>query len=259
VTTVACGDLADYLNDLLGVAQHPDYPQALNGLQLANRAPVKHIGAAVDLSLRSIHSAYSAGVNFLIVHHGMFWNGAQPFVGRAYERIRALIDADIAVYSVHLPLDSSRDFGNSTLLARHLGLEPSAGFAQYKDVHVGVRGECDVVTSDLVQALERFAGEHGGTVRTTPMQPGQKTRRWAICSGAGASSETLREAAREQIDTLLVGEGPHHTAVEAEELALTVIYAGHYATETLGVQALAQRASKDHGIPWIFVPAPTGL
>ena len=259
MTKVACGELAEYLNGLLGVAQHPDYPQALNGLHLANRTPIKRIGAAVDVSLRAIDIARSAGVNFLIVHHGMFWNGAQPFVGRFYDRIRALIDADMAVYSAHLPLDSSVNFGNSALLARQLGLQPSGGFAQYKDVHVGVRGQTDVTTSDLVSAVHSFAAEHGGTVRTTPLRPGQRTRRWAICTGAGASSDTLREAAREQIDTLLVGEGPHHTAVEAEELAITVIYAGHYVTETLGVQAIAERASRDHGIPWLFVPTPTGL
>jgi dinuclear metal center YbgI/SA1388 family protein len=259
VTTVASGDVAEHLNQLLGVAHHPDYPQALNGLQLDNRSPVKRIGAAVDLSLQTVASAHNAGANFLIVHHGMFWNGAQHLVGSAYNRLRALIDADIAVYSVHLPLDSNLDFGNSALLARRLALRPDGGFAPYKDVHIGVRGETDVATADLVNALVRFTGEHGGSVRTTPVRADQRTHRWAICTGAGASTDTLREAVRERIDTLIVGEGPHHTAVEARDQGITVIYAGHYATETLGVQAIAQRASQDHGLPWTFLPAPTGL
>ncbi|MGQ0640247.1 MAG: Nif3-like dinuclear metal center hexameric protein [Gemmatimonadaceae bacterium] len=259
MTKVACGDLAAYLNQLLGVAQHPDYPQALNGLQLENRAPVACLGAAVDLSLPTIERAHLAGVNFLIVHHGMFWSGMQPLVGRLYDRLRSLIESDMAVYSVHLPLDSHSDFGNSALLARRLGLNPSAGFAKYSSVYVGVRGECDILTADFVKAVASFAAEYASAVRTTPIREEQRTRRWAICSGAGASSETLREAALEEVDTLLVGEGSHHTAVEAEELGITLIYAGHYATETLGVQALAQRAGNDHGIPWLFVSAPTGL
>jgi putative NIF3 family GTP cyclohydrolase 1 type 2 len=89
--------------------------------------------------------------------------------------------------------------------------------------------------------------------------PDHRTRRWAICTGAGASTETLREAEAGRIDTLITGEGPHHTAVEAPERGIVVIYAGHYATETLGVAAVAERIASESGIPWSFVNAPTGL
>jgi putative NIF3 family GTP cyclohydrolase 1 type 2 len=80
-----------------------------------------------------------------------------------------------------------------------------------------------------------------------------------MCSGAGASSETLQEAATLEVDTLIVGEGPHHTAVEAQELGITVIYAGHYATETLGVRAIAQHLAEKFSIEWAMIDAPTGL
>src|SRR6185369_11953498 len=100
---------------------------------------------------------------------------------------------------------------------------------------------------------------HGGGAVATPIVPGQVTRAWAVCTGSGASSETLREAGEAGIDTLIVGEGPHHTAVEAAELGVTVIYAGHYATETLGVRALASHLGDRFDVPWVFVEAPTGL
>jgi putative NIF3 family GTP cyclohydrolase 1 type 2 len=96
-------------------------------------------------------------------------------------------------------------------------------------------------------------------VRHTPFAPGRRTRRWGICSGAGASSDTLREASERGLDTIVVGEGPHHTAVEAPERDLVVIYAGHYATETLGVQAAARLVEQAFGVPWTFVGEPTGL
>jgi putative NIF3 family GTP cyclohydrolase 1 type 2 len=89
--------------------------------------------------------------------------------------------------------------------------------------------------------------------------PGRRTRRWALCTGAGASSDTLREAAAANVDTLIVGEGPHHTAVEAQELGIAVLYAGHYATETFGVRALGEELKRSFGLPWSFVAAPTGL
>ncbi len=259
MTTVTSASLAEYLDRLLDVSQHADYANALNGLQLANRAHVRRIGAAVDLSLRAIQAARSSGVNFLIVHHGMFWGGLQRIVGTTYDRLRALLEADIAVYSVHLPLDSSVAFGNSALLAKRLGLATTGGFAKYGVHYVGVSGEGDLATSDLVSAVAAFAGEFATTVRTTPVTPGQRTKRWAICTGEGANSETVREAAAARIDTLIVGEGPHHTAVDATELNLTIIYAGHYATETLGVQAIAERAAAEYAVPWDFLLVPTGL
>jgi dinuclear metal center YbgI/SA1388 family protein len=220
---------------------------------------VQRIGAAVDASSRIIAKAVDAGVNFLIVHHGMFWGGLQPITGRLYERVHALVTADVAVYSVHLPLDSHAVYGNSFLLATKLGLTPNAPFAKYHERFVGVQGVSNVATSDVVAAVQAFAVAHESTVRTTRIAPGQRTVHWAICTGAGASTDTLREAATNGVDTLIVGEGPHHTAVEAEELGITVLYAGHYATETLGVQAIAAHASEKFRIPWTFLSAPSGL
>jgi putative NIF3 family GTP cyclohydrolase 1 type 2 len=90
------------------------------------------------------------------------------------------------------------------------------------------------------------------------MAADRRTRHWAICTGAGASSETLREAEAANIDTLITGEGPHHTFVEAPERGVVIIYAGHYATETPGVAAVAERIAGELNLPWSFIPAPTG-
>lgn len=251
-------DLAHRIDTLLGVAGHPDYPLALNGLQVAHAGPVRAIAAAVDASQRSIEGAIRAGANFLIVHHGLFWSGPQRLVGVPYSRLRLLFDHDVALYSVHLPLDSHPDFGNNVLLARQLGLEPSRSFAAFQGASIGVAGDSDAPTDALVAAADAFARRHGGRARASTIEAGRRTRRWAICTGAGASSDTLAEAERDGIDTLITGEGPHHTTVEAPERGLVVIYAGHYATETLGVAAVAERVGRDCGVPWSFVDAATG-
>jgi dinuclear metal center YbgI/SA1388 family protein len=241
-------------------AEVPDYPGAINGLQLANRGGVRRVAAAVDFSRASIEGAAAAGASLLLVHHGMFWSGAQPFVGHAYERLRLLVEHDVAVYSAHIPLDLHPTLGNNVLLAAELGLVPNGGFARWKgNVEIGVSGESDLDTAELAARADAFARRHGGSVRRTPFPPGRRTRRWGICSGAGASGDTLREASERGLDTLVVGEGPHHTAVEAPERDLVVIYAGHYATETLGVQAAARRVEEAFGVPWVFVGEPTGL
>jgi dinuclear metal center YbgI/SA1388 family protein len=251
--------IVQYMDDLLDTSSIPDYPNALNGLQLANDGQVTRIVAAVDFSLRTVSAAAEAGASLLIVHHGMFWGGLEPIRDTAFARLRTLIKHDVAVYSSHLPLDRHALYGNNALLATELGLEPSGEFARFKNIFIGVRGESDIATADLVFRADTFARSHGGSARVTSIEPGRKTRAWAICTGAGASSETLREARERGVDTLIVGEGPHHSAVDAEESGIAVIYAGHYATETLGVCALAAHVSDRFGVAWSFIEAPTGL
>jgi dinuclear metal center YbgI/SA1388 family protein len=259
VSSTALGSIAEYLDDLLRIAELPDYPNALNGVQLANRGQITRVAASVDISRRVIDQTIQLDANLLIVHHGMFWGGLQPLRGSQYERVRLLLENDIAVYSAHLPLDAHPEVGNNHLLAGELGLTPTGGFAEYHGLAIGVCGETRVSTTALTERAQAFAAKHGGIVRATPIDAGRMTTRWAICTGAGASASTLAEASAAGIDTLIVGEGPHWTAVDAPEAGMVIIYAGHYATETLGVRALAERVADRFGISWSFVEAPTGL
>jgi dinuclear metal center YbgI/SA1388 family protein len=252
--------IVEFLDEILLTSTTPDYPTAFNGLQLANTGSVSKVAAAVDFSSRAIKAAIAADANLLIVHHGMFWNGIQLLVGPGYTRLRQLLDADIAVYSSHLPLDRHPQFGNNTLMAKALGLEPSQEFARFKDIFIGAQGTCDINTSTLIKRARHFSQSNGGEVIATPgISPDQRTRRWAICTGAGASAETLAEATQQNIDTLIVGEGPHWTAVEAMERGITIIYLGHYASETLGVQSLAAEVARHFELSWTNISAPTGL
>jgi dinuclear metal center YbgI/SA1388 family protein len=257
--TISLGELARYTDSLLETWNTPDYPNAVNGVQMHNQAAIRKIAAAVDFSTRAVQGAISSGANLLIVHHGMFWGGLMPITGSHYRRVRMLIEADIAVYASHLPLDRHPTLGNNALLAKELGLQPSAPFARFEDTFIGLWGESDIETAAIIKSARGFARTHGGDLRTSHVPPDRRTRKWAICTGAGASSDTLRETTAMGVDTLIVGEGPHWTAIDAEENDLVIIYAGHYATETLGVCALAQHLSTRFDLPWSFVSAPTGL
>src|ERR1043166_1675747 len=227
--------LADFLDQTLDIANIPDYGGAMNGVQLENVGDIEHIATAVDFSTASIEGAINAGARLLIVHHGMFWGGAQPITGHRHRRLWTLMTHDVAVYSAHLPLDVHPTLGNNALLAKRLGLTPSGGFARYKTIDVGLSGECERTTESLANQAAELAREFGGNLVASPFEKNRITRRWGICTGAGADSESLDEAARRGIDTLIVGEGPHHTGVAARELGIVVLYAGHSATEKLGV------------------------
>jgi dinuclear metal center YbgI/SA1388 family protein len=251
--------IATFLDETLSIATIPDYANALNGLQLSNLGDITKVASAVDFSTETATGAVDAGARLLIVHHGMFWGGLQPITSHRHARLWTLMTHDVAVYSAHLPLDVHPTLGNNALLAKRFGLTPTGGFAKYQSIDIGVSGESITPTRALAEHAATLSKEYGGSLVATPFDPDRITRRWAICSGSGADSSTLREAAMRRIDTLIVGEGPHHTAIEARELGIVVLYAGHYATETLGVQALSGLVATRFDIESTFIHAPSGL
>lgn len=258
MNAVSLPDIVAALDRELNTAEIADYPGAMNGLQFSNNGTVTRVAVAVDASLAAVSSAAALNADLLIVHHGLFWSGVQPITGTVFRKYADLLKHNIAVYATHLPLDAHATLGNNVQLARALALEPSSGFARFKTSDIGVAGTTDIEAFTMVERATTFAAQYGGTVRTSVSPAGRRVRAWAMCTGGGASSETLREARERGIDTLIVGEGPHHTTVDAQEHDILVIYAGHYATETLGVQALGAWLETQFGLPWSFLHLPTG-
>ena len=249
-----------YLDAELRTSEVPDYDAALNGLQLTNASEsVTRVAAAVDFSVDTVAAAGRERANLLLVHHGMFWRGPHRFAGPSFHRLRSAINGDLAVYASHIPLDLHPTFGNNPLLAKALKLESDGAFGRYGGVEIGVSGNCDLPTSVIADRARAFSAGFNTTAVVTPFAADRKTRRWAIITGAGASGDTLDEAREKAIDTFIVGEGAHHTAVQALELGIVVIYAGHYATETLGVRALAAHLGDHFDVSHVFVNVPTGL
>jgi dinuclear metal center YbgI/SA1388 family protein len=246
-------DIVKYSDRLLDVAAFPDYDKAFNGLQVENRGKVGRIAAAVDATLATVKLAIDAEANLLIVHHGLFWWPRHPWTDRNYELFQVLLDSDLAVYSVHLPLDAHPALGNSAELCRLLGFKKPEPFFPFKDRDIGLRIETRIKRGDLVQRLGDATGSEPLVIAGGP----EICERIGVVTG-GAGSE-LNVAAKAGLDTFITGEGPHWTYGQAEELGINVLYGGHYATETFGVKALAQHLSRRFKIPWTFLDHPTGL
>src|SRR6187401_1659901 len=121
-------DLVRYCDQRTRRSAYKDAPGACNGLQVANSGRVTKIGAAVDAGLLPFQHAVAAGVDFLIVHHGMYWDMPRPLVGSTYDKVGTLVRGNCALYSSHLPLDGHPQIGNNALLARQLGLKPARPF-----------------------------------------------------------------------------------------------------------------------------------
>jgi dinuclear metal center YbgI/SA1388 family protein len=245
--------LVDYADKILKTSEFTDYPGAMNGLQTQNSGRFRRIAAAVDASLTTVRLAIEEGADLLIVHHGLFWSTTHPWTGRRYELIRTLIEADMAVYSSHLPLDAHPTLGNNALLARSLGLRDVKPFFFEKGRHLGVRGTLAIDRDDLQKRLEKATGA------PAKLLPGGATKCRKIGIVTGGAGAEMKIAASEGVDTFVTGEGPHWTYGMAEDLRLNVLYGGHYATETFGVKALAVHLAKKFRVPWSFVDHPSGL
>ena len=242
-----------FLDTRLGIPEFPDYEGAMNGLQVEGHGPVRSVGAAVDAGIETIEAAVSSGVDLLIVHHGLFWDGAQPLTGRRYRWVAPLIQAGTSLYSAHLPLDAHPELGNCVQLLRALELEPEGRFGRFREVDVGFSSSTE---EDREIFRARVEEAVGGPVRLIAGGPAQVGRVGIVTGGGGGF---IRAAAEAGLDTLLTGEGQHHTYLDAIEFGVNVLFAGHYATETLGVQALAASIEEQFGIPWGFLDFPTGL
>ena len=239
----------------LDTGSTPDYPPAHNGLQLASsRESIQRIAAAVDASEHVIQDAISQSADLLIVHHGLFWGGCAPLTGVRYRKIKAAMDHGLAVYSSHLPLDGHPELGNGRLLAQALGLSIEASFGEFQGYPIGCGGS--VSSAPLEEFSRRVTEAVGRSPHVIAAGP-DAVARVAVVTGAGGSF--LSEASAQGYDTLVTGEGAHHTFAEAHEVGVNLIYAGHYATETFGVRALAERLAAHFGIESVFLDHPSNL
>jgi dinuclear metal center YbgI/SA1388 family protein len=251
----ALSAIVTHLEDYLRHPGFPDYAGAVNGLQLDNSGHVGKIGAAVDACEAVIAEAAERGISLLLVHHGLMWDQHCPaFTGARYRKLKLAIHADLAIFSSHLPLDAHPEVGNAAQLARAIGLRQLDPFFPHKTEPVGVRGEMATSFTDLLNRVREAVGD--APVVACPAGP-ERVQKIGIVTG-GAGSE-VAEIARSGVDTFITGEGPHWSYTAAEELGLNVIYAGHYATETFGVKALAAHVAEKFALPWEFIDHPTGL
>jgi dinuclear metal center YbgI/SA1388 family protein len=264
MSPVPLAGVTGYLDQFLRIGEVPDEVTAVNGLQVENGGEIGGIVAAVDASMATIDGVIAtleAGQPspLLLVHHGLFWDGNVPITGRRYRRVSALLAHDIPVYAAHIPLDVHPEVGNNAVLAERLGLRVEGWFGNYRGISMGVWGQVpgSLPTREAVALeLDRVLHTLKGSATLIPGGPEKPSRVGIITGAAGNMLAQARDAG---IDTFITGEGPHHTYFDAMEWGLNLIYAGHYATETLGVQALASHLGERFELDWDFHDHPTGL
>jgi dinuclear metal center YbgI/SA1388 family protein len=252
--TVNRDELVKYLNEYLKVADVEDVSD--NGLQVEGVEEVTRAVFAVDACGEAFRRAGAAGAQMVIAHHGLFWGKPLMVKGPHRERLALLLNDRISLYASHLPLDIHPEVGNNTRLLQLLGLNPEkARFGEYHGNLLGVMGRFpkpvgrDEVADKLEQAL-------ASPMTVLPFGPDRITTVGVISGGAAGMAIQAGEAGA---DLYLTGEPSHSAYHQIAERKLNVIYGGHYATETLGLKALAAHLSDRFDLKTEFLDIPTGF
>ena len=207
-TNVKLTRIVEWLDKTLCVSAFDDVSN--NGIQLAREGgEVRRAAVAVDASLRAVEAAAESEADLLIVHHGISWGGGiRRIDGGVYRVVRAAVEADIAIYACHLPLDAHPALGNNAQLARSLGLKRTRKAFSYHGNVIGLVGV-----------------DRGG-------------RLVGVCSGG--AGEFAEEAKRLGCVEYVTGEASWGDVVAAQNVGIKMTCLGHYETEVYGVRAVAR-------------------
>ena len=245
-----------HFQELLGIGETSRADSSWNGVQIqCSNKPIRLVACAVDACLAAAERAADMNADILFVHHGLFWGKPIAVTGSHYGRLKTFLDADLALYATHLPLDRHETLGNNAVMARKLGLEELAPFGEYHGIEIGWRGTLPApLTMDEI-ATVLFGGAEQVT-GTLPFGP-EKIRKVGIISGGAPYDVT--QAIDQELDLYITGEAAHGVYHNCLEAGINVMFGGHYQTETFGVQAVADYCRTSLSLESAFIDLPTGL
>ena len=247
-------DIVHALDEELKTSSIPDYSGAMNGLQLETEVDIKKIALAVDATLPVVKKAAASGAQLLIVHHGLFWQGAEKIIGPFYKKLRCAIDCNLGIYSNHIPLDVHPRLGNNAVLAKRIADIVWEPFFDWKGVMLGLTAELDMTVGDVAA---RLASAVEAPLLLGPRMPERPAGTVGIITG-GAGSE-VKAMHSKGVQTFISGEAPHWAHGLSEELDIELLLAGHYATETFGVKALGKWLEAHFEVESEFISHPSHL
>jgi len=248
-------DIDQFLTHTLRIGDIPR-DASNNGLQIEGSTSVNKAIFAVDASVELFEAAIAKDTDFIFVHHGISWGDSlKRITGQNAMRVKPMIQNDISLYAVHLPLDAHPVYGHNAQLANYIGLEDCEMFSKYSGVEIGVKGTLAKPSTPLriaeildekLDSEHKIFGDSNKTVKTI-----------GIISGGGSSG--IVDAAEIGLDCFITGEVKHESYHTIKELDIPVIALGHYCSEKPGIHAVMELIREKFNIKCEFIDIPTGL
>lgn len=227
-----------------------------NGIQVDRRKQEIHkVAFAVDACMETFTRAVDGGADLLFTHHGLFWGREQVLTGSHYQRIRYLMEKDLGLYAVHLPLDMHPEYGNNSGMAEALKLQDRKPFGVYKGLTIGFSGSLPVPMR-LEEIIQVLFTEQRNMISILPFG---KERVSTVAFVSGGGPFLAGQAIEKGIDLYVTGDANHVVYHDCLEAGINVLFAGHYLTETFGPRLMMEKFIADTGLAAFFVEVPTGL
>lgn len=247
-------DIISFLDDYLKINEIED--TSWNGLQVEGNPEVRKIAYAVSAGSEIFQKSADEKADMIIVHHGQFWKGGDPrIIGWNKERVDILRDNKISLYASHLPLDRHKEIGNNAQLLKLLGAKIKEEFSLHKGKNIGWIGE--LVSPKRIEEIAKTLNDSLNTNSIIVQFGKEKIKRIAVCSGGGDYADFM-EAIEKKVDLYITGDTSEIYNM-ARDAKINVIFGGHYATEILGVKALAEIIKKKFNLETVFIDVPSGL
>ena len=173
---------------------------------------------ALDITEEVVAEAEMAGCQLVVSHHPVIFHPMRT-LRRADVPFR-MVKKNISAICMHTNMDAA-DGGVNDILAAVFGLSEVVKFGGMG--RVGRLRAPLAVPKLAAQCGEKFAG---------PVQyvdTGRPVERLAVLGGAGG--DFFVQALEAGADCLLTGEARHHEAIDAKAAGISLIVAGHFATE----------------------------
>lgn len=243
-THVEIGALVRYTDELINAKPVDDYCH--NGLQLEGGKIVSRLITGVTLCSELITAAIAWKSEAILVHHGLFWKGDDiRLAGMRRQRLKQLLQHDIAVLAYHLPLDFHPELGNNVLIARALGLSIERVIGK-SGVLVARAAEA-MTFSELQLRVKNAMGQSAAVAEGDRKQISTV----GICSGG--SQRYFDMAIDAGCDAYITGESTIASYHLAKETGVHFLAAGHHASERMGVKALGEHLAAKFNIEQRFV------
>jgi dinuclear metal center YbgI/SA1388 family protein len=249
-------EIDTYFRKILQIGDLEKIDLSLNGVQVGRpEQKVDRAAFAVDASMETFKRAADGGANLLFVHHGLFWGKVLPICRNHYQRINFLIERDLSLYAVHLPLDMHPDIGNNAGIANALALMEIVPSMEYKGINIGYKGRF----AEPRKLEEIVRDTFGGMQNVLGVLPFGKESIETVGIVSGGAPYQVEDAIADGLDLYITGDASHGIYHQCLEAGINVIFGGHYSTETWGVRLLSDKFSRETGVPSFFIDVPTGL
>ena len=209
------------------------------GLLVDCGGTVQKVLVTLDITPEVVEEAARKHCEVIVAHHPVIFSPLKK-IGPQDVPCQ-LVRAGISAICMHTNLDAAEG-GVNEVLAGIFGMKNLETFAD----GCGRVGEIELnsVKGLAYQVQKELASrcnlpENGPAVQIKLVDNGRMVKRLAVISGAGGS--LFEDAIAVGADCLLTGEANHHHAIDAKRLGLSLIAAGHYATEFPVTAAVAEK------------------